>query len=157
VGQVVRVFGHYAGAITVSINLEGLHEVIGSPNGSVPLDLWVYRDGGTVYHRPNVPSGPFTTGDFLVLPNQPVALTLRLTGLVRCHLSSAQFSGGVSFPTGASAASGLNAASSVLNVFNVPAGVTVNSVQANIVDNVWQPVPVRTEETTWGQVKSLYR
>ena len=43
-------------------------------------------------------------------------------------------------------------------MFNVPAGITVDSEQSIIVDNFYaagNPVPV--EPYTWGAVKSLYR
>jgi hypothetical protein len=154
--------GAGSGNITVSMNFEIGNELTvlsGDPLDSQANQTSVQiKRGSTIYSASNVSPGPRTTGSFTIPLGEPVQFTFRLNGSVAMEQGEAVLHAFLRFPTGGSGlTAGAMSTSAVTPVFNVPEGVTVNSVQGGIVNNMWEQGTVSTEESTWGQVKSLYR
>jgi hypothetical protein len=132
-----------------------------NPGGNVSLGYWAPGSGDNptttgafVGENGDVLSGVFTSPVVTVPTNTPVSLELSLmVRLGNCCVPDVRVNGRgtVQFA--------YEAVGPVFNFHGVPDGVecTVNSSEANIADNIWNPEPVRTESQTWGQIKALYR
>ncbi len=117
-------------------------------------------DSAGVHSKTESPSGILSdqTGDSVsktivvtatgIPVNTPVGLSLRLVAQAVASRFTCRtitdLSHTFSFPTSGP-------------VFDLPSGVTVNSIKGNIVNNVFGGSPVATESSSWSAVKAMFR
>lgn len=160
---------------TVNFDLDGLFERVGL-NGPEEqafnkVEIWVNfrgfgqqgsysvfegQDGSGVYQFTEEPTG-FLAGlsgdviattislDYQNVPvNQPLSMSVSLTALSAAYKftcsSTSNFGSTLSFATSG-------------DVFDVPAGVTVNSQEGGIMNNRFGGAPVGVESSTWSGIK----
>jgi hypothetical protein len=133
--------GPGTGNIPVSLNLDVVSDV--ADNGTSFHQLVVHIGSGTVLNIYEPATGVITTQTAMVPLGQPVHVYVQLRGGANGH--TATWDAAARF-----AAAG--------GVFNLPAGVTANSVEGNIVDNTWTAGgPVTVEPTSWSRIKAGFR
>ncbi len=144
--------------IPVSLNLDAVNTAI---DGQGTIQAIVKIRTTTVLNTTSLSSGPLTTSTATVPVNTPVQVSIQLRGSIRVeggpsHPNEGSLTAALRFVSSqSSSAPGVQGTAAATPVFNVPSGVTVNSVEGSIVDNTWN-APVPTRRTTWGSLKSLY-